>query len=681
MAQLLETPPLAKWNSTLAGVFIVLAFGLIYLDTGLNPEAAFTSSFTRPWVIGIVFVLYTTALGFIDLDFNARLGHRTGYAIAHGHFFSYLVILPFLFYFQNDWMIDDGATVIRYMQHAQQHGQWFAYNLNEGPAWGISGLLWGISSQVVSMLLPNIFPEFLLRLLCIVGFGFLYHGIYWYIATYISEIWLRTACSVLVLLMGHHAVLVFDWGVEAPLQIGLVLITTRLALFSNKPSWQVALWAGLLVLGKLDALPLAVMLILASMYRQDWQNWKRTLWIVLGLIVGYGLLTYGLFGQLIPQTSMAKQHAKHSFGPGAEFLLSYFQRQPKLILGALFTAGLYLLLLCYERWQYVSQSTFGTWLRGLGSYFAPIMIALLYLSIYSVYNPKEQMLWYYALPDILLAIQIIISVYQFLFWLLEQTNNTIDHARWGTLFFVTICLLPASKHMIERFNNQHTFRLTQELQFTRAGDYVKRHSVAGQTAMTQHSYTANATGLKIIDFSGLNQPYALAYNFDLNQMLHQYGPDWVIDHQTFEQRLPENQATYWNQHYILDTALILFYNQTEQRQYFVFKKANNPLASLQYQVLKPFKDTLVIPVVPKAGYALLQALRSDSSSQQVRITVPASGIDTIWRIPQSTAGFGPNKVAQIRLPIPTAATKTQLHLQAAESHQGTVAIQQLLWLP
>ena len=415
---------------------------------------------------------------------------------------------------------DDGGIVVRYMDNFAA-GHFYCYNPEDGPVFGISGAVHGLLagglawSHLLSpdhaVLASNGLGLFLLglallRILHALG---------------VAEA-LRFPAWALSLLCSRYLLITAKQGLETPLHLAIVaggilfLLRGRDRLF-----WFTE---ALMVVSKLDALPIAAVLAAARVLRAPrdllpvaWANplYRR----VAGCAVLPGLLwlafTFAVFDGPLPQSARAKYfHTAHPSGHWFPFLQPYIAGPFGLflagLLGLLLLHGL-VLLVRRKPALILSQCALG-------------LSALAYLALYYVYNPAEQMPWYYTLPDLFLVAQALVTA---------SLAASALPARWlapagaAALLVYGFALWPDMSARIR--GHAHHFNVIEHERMA-VGQWLDREAGPADKVLLGHGHIARYCRRYVIDYSGLNSKLATELHRDIGAMAERARPEWIVMH-------------------------------------------------------------------------------------------------------------------------------------------------------
>ncbi len=414
---------------------------------------------------------------------------------------------------------DDAGFILRYLDQLK-HGYWFQYNPGEGAVFGISGFIHGLYASILVKLGMHAeralhFSNLTGLFLCIL---FL-QGIFYRL---LGQRFLAYLGAASVILLSKTYCDVLFTGMETPLHIALILGAWYFYL-SRQKSWFF-LFAALSVISKLDAVPVVGMMMLVYGL-SEWKdfgfggvaanNRKPKVFFFLIPLVLWVVFAFWFFGSPFPQSAKAKvlyhSGAHTHWFPFLEGFLSDIYKKPLLILWMVF---FFIHLLLIRKTQ--GRSVTDYWM--FGWMFVGIMV------LYYFYNPNERMLWYYALPDLLLVAQCILSS----LWLASLSKDVKGYLLpIFSLFFWFMHLMPdvqgARFWMFSYLEKVERERLE-------VGKYIAREADSQQKLLAWHGLLARPFPGYVLDGTGLNSPLAVEFKLNRDSMIAGIKPDYAIHH-------------------------------------------------------------------------------------------------------------------------------------------------------
>lgn len=247
-------------------------------------------------------------------------------------------------------LADDGAFFLRYAENILT-GEFWVWNLGEAPVWGASAPLYPLIIALPMAL--GVSPE-----ASIVGSGLALASV---------------SLAAVTLMLGHRFGVISGFaflalsaldtgmmyfsgaGLETPLTIALLALALWTMLYKPK-GWAIGLIAGLLMVNKLDLVPVGGLLLLAH-----WLQDKRFPKVAIMLSASIALAWYGFswwhFGAPVPNSFLTKSLHQNN--------------QPKIIDWTWF--GGFLLWVGIHKWL-TGLSVFAVWRKGRA--LLPLMVLL-----------------------------------------------------------------------------------------------------------------------------------------------------------------------------------------------------------------------------------------------------------------------------------------------------------------
>lgn len=442
---------------------------------------------------------------------------------------------------------DDAGFVMRYLENFEK-GYFYAFNPTDGPVFGISSPLQGLVNGAICAT-GMWLPEQAIRRTAFAGLVLL--------VFFLIRILRKTSgkgnndfllFGIIVLLSSKMFLNVMKAGLETPMHMAVVLA----AFWSYYTQRTRLMWflLALAVISKLDAVPLVVVIgfaWLAENYKtllpvgfKNKQLQHIFIFAVVPLAIWIAAATY-FFGSPLPQSAYAKIH--YHFHPD-DFWFPFFVRYAKdgFFLPLLLTMGISTVLMTGI---IVMRKTFSE-LRLLlpGAAFAATMV------LYYFYNPGERMMWYYALPDVLMLLQLVMSLAFLIrlvdhFWLRTGTSLVTGI---GLFMFIFPDVL-GGKYWLDDYLGAVEYERNQ------IGVYIGKKVQPGDTVMTWHGLTGRyVKDGYVMDMSGLNSKLVTEYKRDIPTLTEKFRPNWAIN-----TRYDDYTLVFQKPPYSLDTV---FYDVT-----------------------------------------------------------------------------------------------------------------------
>lgn len=413
---------------------------------------------------------------------------------------------------------DDGGIVLKYMDNFAA-GHFYCYNIEDGPVYGISGFLHGIFAGALAYF-HILSPDHALLASNLAGLFLLALALLRVMRVLLPQPHLIFSCWILSLLMSRYLLITAKQGLETPLHLAVV-VAGFLFMLRGYPR-RFWLTCALMVISKLDALPIACVLGVAFVLPQHkcwlplslrnplWRN--AALWAGLPALV-WLIFSTAVFGSVMPQTAKAKllfaQHEKDSWFP---FLLPLFQGK-----FAVFTSGLLALFAIHTLTRLfqrkplliLRECSFG-------------LAALAFLALFYFYNPREQMPWYYTLPDLFLVTQALLTLH---LALSRFPARLTTFASVALLAGYALALWPDMSARI-RAHGRHFDVIENER--IAVGHWIYENSKSGDGVLCGYGHIARECHRYVIDYSGLNSRSVIDLRLDTPGLTRHFKPEWVV---------------------------------------------------------------------------------------------------------------------------------------------------------
>lgn len=409
-------------------------------------------------------------------------------------------------------LVDDAGFIIRYLLQSDQ-GCWYCFNAAEGPIFGISSFSYG----ALTLLLYRIglgSPERCLFLAGVLGTI----ASAWLLLRILRRLsarrWMAVPLAFLALFGAKSWMMVGASGMEVPVHSAIVLA----ALFCLVADRGRALWLclAMAVISKLDAAPIGVVFGLIHLWRHRdaWSRRERN--PIVEALIGAGVplavwlaFSFWYFGSPLPHSAAAKLLLHRAVGDSR---LAFAGRY---LHGAWLRVmfGLFVVLWPLHVFHRRPRATPGATAPGWG------FVALLVL--YFVYNPAERMEWYYALPDLFLVLQVLLSLQALGDSARKAPSNVVVAAM---LAVGGLCLIDAARGVA------FFTRYLRSLEGERA---VAGHAIAARLGkddvlMSGHGLLSAWAPGRVIDYSGLNSEVTLKFGGQWDRMVRELRPDALV---------------------------------------------------------------------------------------------------------------------------------------------------------
>lgn len=412
-----------------------------------------------------------------------------------------LVLLFSMHYRLGAELADDGAFFLRYAENMLK-GEFWVWNPGEAPVWGASAPLYPLLISLPMAL--GLSPE-----ASITGVGLLFSSVSLAAVTLMlgHRFSIVTGFAFLVFALLDTGMMYFSGaGLETPLTIALLAFSLWTLLY--KPStWVVGLAAGLLMVNKLDLIPVGGLLLLAH-----WIQDKKFPKVAFIVATAVALAWYGFawwhFGAPVPNSFLTKS--------------LYQNDHPKSINWTWF--GGFVFWVGIHKWL-TGLSVLAFWRSARA--LLPFLIflggmLLVHLVAYTIKYPFEPYNWY-AMPALLvLLVGGAIGVGT----LAEYAGRRFPQRSWvagstaiailGLVFITTIRSEIMCTSNIKMFASHHEFDRAE------AGRWVAENTPKDFVVYTMWGNPAYYSQRKVLDGSFLNRHYEAV------NLIKQYQPEIII---------------------------------------------------------------------------------------------------------------------------------------------------------
>lgn len=411
-------------------------------------------------------------------------------------------------------LVDDAGFIVRYLLQSDE-GCLYCFNASDGPIFGISSF----SHGALTLFLYRIgfgSPESCLRLSSIAGFL----GAAWLLLEILRRLISRRVLVIplaFTTLFGAKSwMMVGATGMETPLHSAIVLAAV-LSLVSGRER-QLWWWLAMAVISKLDAVPIALAVGTLHLWRRrvDWSRVQNNPFVEAARWAGIPLIlwiafSYWYFGSPLPHSATAKlQLHQSSLDHWFPFLERYLSGKWLRCVFALFVVLWPLHLVAGRRRGLNPGETVSGWS------FAGLLV------LYYCLNPAERMEWYYALPDLLLVLQVTLSL-QFLGDRLLR-GQLAAATPVALVLLGALCLFDAA-HGVRFFT---TYLRSLEGERYAIGKYIAGNTGRGEVLLAGHGLPAAWSSSTVVDFSGLNSRQTLRHGGKWESLVRSIQPDSII---------------------------------------------------------------------------------------------------------------------------------------------------------
>lgn len=418
-------------------------------------------------------------------------------------FCGIVVVLLFSMHFRlGPELADDGAFFLRYAENMLK-GEFWVWNLGEPPVWGASAPLYPLVVAIPMAL--GVSPE-----VAIVGVGLALASVSLGAVTLMlgDRFSIVTGCAFLVLAALDTGMMYFSGaGLETPLTIALLTFALWTLLY-QPGAWVIGAAAGLLMINKLDLVPVGGLLLIAH-WIQSKQFPRQAIFVATGLALTWYGFAWMYFGAPVPNSFLTKS--------------LYQNDQPKIIDWTWF--GGFVFWVGIHKWL-AGFSAFALW-RG-ASILLPLIVLLggmlvVHLIAYTIKYPFEPYNWY-AMPALFaLLVAGAIGVGK----LSELAGQCFKKRSWaaagsaaigilGVVFFNAINSEVIGTSNIKMFASHHEFDRAE------AGRWVAENTPKEFVVYSMWGNPAYYSHRKVLDGSFLNR------HFESVDLVKQYHPEILI---------------------------------------------------------------------------------------------------------------------------------------------------------
>lgn len=412
-----------------------------------------------------------------------------------------LVLLFSMHYRLGLELADDGAFFLRYAENMLK-GEFWVWNEGETPVWGASAPLYPLIIALPMAL--GLSPE-----AAIVGVGLALSSLSLAAVTLMlgHRFGVITGLAFLVFSMLDTGMMYFSGaGLETPLTIALLVFALWTLLYQPN-AWVVGLAAGLLMVNKLDLVPVGGLLLLAH-WLQDKRFPKVAVMVAASIALAWYGFAWWYFGAPVPNSFLTKSLHQNN--------------QPKIIGWTWFGGFIF--------WVGIHK-----WLTGLSALAAwrnrrtllPLVVLLggmltVHLVAYTIKYPFEPYNWY-AMPS-LFALLVGGAIGVGL--LAEMGTRWFPNKTWASSFAAAIVLLLVFSTAIslEMFGtaNIKMFAAHHEFDRAEAGRWVAANTPEHFVVYTMWGNPAYYSKRKVLDGSFLNRKY------EDTDLIKKYRPEILI---------------------------------------------------------------------------------------------------------------------------------------------------------
>jgi hypothetical protein len=486
---------------------LVLGLGLLAATVNL---IGFSSALNLSYLLFVLLAL-GGAFGFRWLFRNRdpRLGHLL---------LAVLAALAVYLSFPNIF-VDDTGFVVRYMNMARQ-GCFYCYNLSDGPVFGISSFVYGVLTCAMAMLLPFSNEAIIIGLNAVALVG-LFYLLLRILRMYLKDEFLVISGAALAVMSSTRFLFSSTAGLETNVHLAIVFAAI-LFFLRDRHKWM-WLFFGSAVVSKLDVVPLVVLLSLIHLFEHRAQyfgaEWLRP-WRVAVLFAGIPLLlfvavSFILFDGPLPQSAYAKlyhhSHPSEHWFPFLELMMDKGARRSMFF----FSFGIALIhaVVALKRGVFRLRE------------FALLLGFAATLVLYYIYNPVERMTWYYAMPELLLYMQLVVSM-----GALARSASQTERLRLAvhSLLFAALSIAAVPLTLGEK-DWMDRYKATVESERSEIGRFIAQLPT-GDTLVSAHGHFGAYFDGYVLDLSGLNSKLATDFKRNTDSILGTFRPRYFIHH-------------------------------------------------------------------------------------------------------------------------------------------------------
>lgn len=417
--------------------------------------------------------------------------------------------------------VDDTGFVVRYMEMARE-GCFYCYNQSDGAIFGLSSFIYGVVTLVLAKI-GIASNETIINGLNFLGLSTLF---FFLLTTFrlITKSHFYALTSVgLVVMSATQFQFASTAGLETNFHLAIVMAGIYF-FFSGNRKWMWLMF-GLSVISKLDTVPLITLLSLVLLWenRSDYfgENWKKH-WtngfIFAGIpLLLYVALTFLMFDGPLPQSAYSKlyyhTHPSGHWFPFLELMLEHDNRAVLVGFSILIPMLHFIMSLAGKQFQ---LREFALFLGFIGTMF-----------LFYIYNPMERMSWYYALPELLLYSQMMISAFCLSNVLSSPDKKNLVVASFALMFaalsIISVPMTTSEKKWTD------TYMKSVEVERLEIGKFISAFS-GTDTLVSAHGHFGAYYKGHVLDLSGLNSSLATDHKLNADSILFTFRPKYFIHH-------------------------------------------------------------------------------------------------------------------------------------------------------
>ena len=418
---------------------------------------------------------------------------------------------------------DDAGFILRYLDNFAK-GHFYSFNTQDAPVFGLSSFSQGIINGFLSWT-HLLTPDKSILVTAIAGLVVISFFLLKILRFYQIRSELFVFSYVLVLFGSKFFLNSMTTGMETPVHLAIVLPAVYFFITDNSKMMWLMLSAS--VISKLDAVPLAFTLGAVHLFQHRKEllpvSWKNKLLreIFLFVLVPVGAwIAFAtiVFGSPLPQSAFAKiflhAHAEDYWFPFFKYFIKDEFRKPLFLVFLILFAWNFRLVVYGKKDVSVRTLAFGL------SFFSSLVL-------YYFYNPGERMMWYYAMPDLFLIAQTVIS-----FIIVVENVVRLSFKPFVIYFsFIAVALLLFyDVHGGRKWVKEYLTTVEQERIYV--GKYLQSITTEKDTVVSSHGHIARYTSAYIIDMSGLNSKFPTQFKNNLAVVTSKTHPAFAVSHGT-----------------------------------------------------------------------------------------------------------------------------------------------------
>lgn len=416
-------------------------------------------------------------------------------------------------------LFDDAGFLLRYLDNFAK-GYFYSFNPQDGAVFGISSFSYGILTGILSIthlatpdqsiVVTSVAGLFitcflLLKILQQYGMTLLQLFLSFLLITFGSKFFLNSVTT----------------GMETPVHLAFVICAVYFFV-KEKPS-MMWLMLALSVISKLDAVPVAVTLGGIHLFQNrknlvpvSWKNKTLREFILFAVVplIAWLIFSFAVFGSPLPQSAYSKINFHlRSDGYWFPFLRYFIEDDFRIPVFYSFLA----LFIIHSFLVARNKCSVRSLAFGLGFFSTMIL--------YYFYNPREQMTWYFAMPDFFLLAQTVISFY----FISEEFIIPSYKPYIYPLLFTGAGLFLFSDAYYGRIWLKDYLDYRENERIT-IGKYIASITNERDTVIAQHGHISRYTKAYVIDMTGLNSKLSTRYENNMDTVVAKLKPHFVITH-------------------------------------------------------------------------------------------------------------------------------------------------------